>query len=163
MIKADYKGDKDAFAAFMKEIFRGSRIREGVFQGLASIFPDLGGMYRDVEKVKTVVGNSSETFDRYFAENMKSLLTWQVPNKYTVNYRDKELKHHSLGQRASALILFVLSQQENDVIIIDQPEDDLDNQDLQNEIINIMEGGEEAFHKRKEYTNYGTHGTFRSR
>lgn len=207
MIKADYKGDKDAFVTFIREIFKGSRIRESVFQGLVSIFPDFGGMYRDFEKVKTEVGNSSETFERYFAENMKSLLAWQVPNKYTINYRDKELKHHSLGQRASALILFVLSQQENDVIIIDQPEDDLDNQtiyedviklirkmkcrtqfifathnanlpvlgdaeqihscrysdecirlksgsidssDLQNEIIDIMEGGEEAFNKRKE-------------
>ena len=61
MIKADYKGDKDAFVTFIREVFRGSRIRESVFQGLVSIFPDFGGMYRDFEKVKTVVGNSSET------------------------------------------------------------------------------------------------------
>jgi ABC-type enterochelin transport system ATPase subunit len=140
-------------------------------------------------------------------EHLETLLAWQVPNKYTVTYKDKELRHHSLGQRASALILFILSQRDNDLIIIDQPEDDLDNQTIyedvikfirkmkagtqfifvthnanfpvlgdgeqvhscrysdehihlksgsidnphiQNEIVDIMEGGEEAFKKRKE-------------
>jgi ABC-type cobalamin/Fe3+-siderophores transport system ATPase subunit len=48
------------------------------------------------------------------------------------------LKHHSLGQRASALILFVLSQRENDVIIIDQPEDDLDNQTIYEDVIKLI-------------------------
>ncbi len=206
-IETDYKGDKEAFVIFMKDIFKGSRIRENTFQSLANTFADFRAMFRDPIKVKTEAGNSAETFDQYFMENLIELLTWQVPNKYSIKYRDKELKHHSLGQRASALILFVLSQQENDVIIIDQPEDDLDNQTiyedviklickmkcktqfifathnanfpvlgdaeqihscrysddkielksgsidnphLQKEIVDIMEGGEEAFNRRKE-------------
>ncbi len=53
-------------------------------------------------------------------------------------YRGKELQHHSLGQRASALILFVLSQKENDLIIIDQPEDDLDNQTIYEDVIKLI-------------------------
>ena len=43
-----------------------------------------------------------------------------------------------MGQRASALILFVLNQQENDVIIIDQPEDDLDNQTIYEDVIKLI-------------------------
>lgn len=39
---------------------------------------------------------------------------------------------------ASALILFVLSQRENDVIIIDQPEDDLDNQTIYEDVIKLV-------------------------
>jgi ABC-type lipoprotein export system ATPase subunit len=129
-----------------------------------------------------------------------------VPDKYTVFYNGRPLQEHSLGQRASALILFILTLKENDLIIIDQPEDDLDNQTIytdviselrklkegtqfifathnpnipvlgdceqvicctynngvisttegsiddtivQREIVNIMEGGEEAFNQRK--------------
>ena len=60
-------------------------------------------------------------------------------NKFIINYQNKELKHHSLGQRASALILFILSQQENDVIIIDQPEDDLDNQTIYQDVIKLIQ------------------------
>jgi ABC-type cobalamin/Fe3+-siderophores transport system ATPase subunit len=40
-----------------------------------------------------------------------------------------------MGQRASALVLFILSQDENDVVIIDQPEDDIDNQVVYTEFI----------------------------
>jgi chromosome segregation protein len=66
------------------------------------------------------------------------LLTWQVPNSYAIKYHGKQLKHHSLGQRASALILFVLSQRDNDLVIIDQPEDDLDNQTIYEDVIKLV-------------------------
>jgi chromosome segregation protein len=55
--------------------------------------------------------------------------------KLVIQYNGKSLDKHSLGQRASALILFLLAQKENDVLIIDQPEDDLDNQTIYDEVI----------------------------
>jgi chromosome segregation protein len=77
-------------------------------------------------------------FSEYFSGNLSALLTWQVPNEYAIRYHGKHLKNHSLGQRASALILFVLSQNDNDVIIIDQPEDDLDNQTIYEDVIKLV-------------------------
>lgn len=137
-IKAEFKGDKASFVAFMKDIFRGSRIRETTFSSVVEAFSDFGAMYKDFDKVKTEVGASAQVFAEYFTENLSAFLTWQVPNRFTIEYRGKELKHHSLGQRASALILFVLSQQENDVFIIDQPEDDLDNQTIYEDVIKLV-------------------------
>ena len=137
-IKAEYKADKDTFLGFMKDIFRGSRIREVALSALAAEFADFGAMYRDFEKAKTMVGSSAPIFEEFFIAHLPALLTWQVPNSFVIEYRGKELKHHSLGQRASALILFVLSQQENDVIIIDQPEDDLDNQTIYEDVIKLI-------------------------
>ena len=58
-----------------------------------------------------------------------------TPNDIEIKYHGKELSKHSIGQRASALVLFILTQKENNLIIIDQPEDDLDNQVIYNEII----------------------------
>jgi len=137
-IKAEFKADKSAFVSFMKEIFRGSRIRETTFSTIAETFTDFGAIYKNLDAVRAMVGSSASTFENYFDENLAALLTWQVPNRFTILYRGKELKHHSLGQRASALILFVLSQQENDVIIIDQPEDDLDNQTIYEDVIKLI-------------------------
>ncbi len=137
-IKAEFKAATDAFVDYMKDIFRGSRIREGTFTSLADEFSDFGSMYREFDKVKTSVRSSAEVFEKYFLDNLSALLTWQVPNRFIIEYRGKELKHHSLGQRASALILFVLSQRENDVIIIDQPEDDLDNQTIYEDVIKLI-------------------------
>lgn len=137
-IDIEYKGDKSAFLKFVKDLFRGSKLREATLEGLTNEFADGAAMYRDMEKARKAIGNSSDTFERYFRENLTSLLTWQVPNRFTINYHGKQLKNHSLGQRASALILFVLSQRDNDVVIIDQPEDDLDNQTIYEDVIKLV-------------------------
>jgi chromosome segregation protein len=137
-IKAEFKGDKVAFKSFMKDIFKGSRIRETTFSTLVHDFSDFGAMFKDFDRAKNGVGAAAAVFEHYFYDNQSALLAWQVPNRFTIEYRGKELKHHSLGQRASALILFVLNQQENDVIIIDQPEDDLDNQTIYEDVIKLI-------------------------
>jgi DNA repair exonuclease SbcCD ATPase subunit len=137
-IDIDYKGDKTAFLGYMKDIFRGSKIRETTLKELVNTFPDGAGLFRELDKAKTMVGASAAAFDQYLQENLSALLTWQVPNAYSIKYHGKQLKNHSLGQRASALILFVLSQRENDVIIIDQPEDDLDNQTIYEDVIKLV-------------------------
>jgi chromosome segregation protein len=138
MIKVEFKGDKDAFITFMKDVFRGSRIREATLSTLADEFTDFSAMYRDFKRAKDLVGASAEVFEEYFNHDLAGLLTWQVPNHFIIEYRGKELRHHSLGQRASALILFVLSQRENDLILIDQPEDDLDNQTIYDDVIKLI-------------------------
>ncbi|RLC06869.1 MAG: histidinol-phosphatase, partial [Deltaproteobacteria bacterium] len=137
-IKVEFKGDKPAFISYMKDIFRGSRIRETTFSTLTETFADFGALYRESDKAKILIGNSAAVFEEYFRDNLSALLTWQVPNRFIIEYREKELRQHSLGQRASALILFVLSQKENDLIIIDQPEDDLDNQTIYEDLIKLI-------------------------
>ena len=66
------------------------------------------------------------------------LLKNQVSNNVEIYYHDKLLRHHSIGQRASALILFILMQSDNDIILIDQPEDDLDNKIIYDEVITAI-------------------------
>lgn len=206
-ITSHYKEDKKALLDFTKNIFRGSGIRETTYKTLVEHYTDFIDIYKDLENAKQYFGSKPEALTDLIFKNLKSLLVYQTPNKFSIIYRGEELQHHSLGQRASALILFVLSQQENDVIMIDQPEDDLDNQTIyedviklirkmkpnvqfifathnpnipvlgdaeqvlacsfednkvsihsgsvddsttQKEIVNIMEGGREAFDKRKE-------------
>jgi chromosome segregation protein len=137
-IEIDYKGDKAAFVRYLKDIFRGSKLRETTLTDLANSFADGAALYRELEKAKASVGASAAAFEEYMFSNLSALLTWQVPNSYAIKYHGKHLKNHSLGQRASALILFVLSQHENDVIIIDQPEDDLDNQTIYEDVIKLV-------------------------
>jgi len=137
-IEIDYKGDKAAFLRYLKDLFRGSKLRETTLGELVNSFTDGAGLYRELDKAKTMIGASAPTFEQYLQENLSALLTWQVPNAYSIKYHGKHLKNHSLGQRASALILFVLSQHENDVIMIDQPEDDLDNQTIYEDVIKLV-------------------------
>ena len=137
-IVPEFKANKAAMLKYIQDLYRGSRIREAKLQSVVNEFSDFAAVYRDLDKLKDLLGDSFENFWQHFNENLESLLTWQVPNIFTIKYHGKALAHHSLGQRASALMLFVLSQQENDVVIIDQPEDDLDNQTIYDDVIKLI-------------------------
>lgn len=137
-IVPQFKANKAAMLKHIQDLYRGSRIREATLQSVVNAYSDFASVYRDKVEVDILLGGSFDTFWQYFEENMESLLTWQVPNVFTIEYHGKALAHHSLGQRASALMLFVLNQQENDVVIIDQPEDDLDNQTIYDDVIKLI-------------------------
>lgn len=134
----EYRGDKEAFLIFFKEIFRGSNIRASAYESIVKSYPDFREIYGNIDDAKQHVGSSQDKFVEIFMSNLKNLLTYQTPNKYVISYHGTQLEHHSLGQRASALIIFVLEQKENDVIIIDQPEDDLDSKTIYDDVITLI-------------------------
>ncbi|CAA6803294.1 MAG: PHP N-terminal domain protein [uncultured Campylobacterales bacterium] len=211
-LKSEFKGDKSSFEQYLKNIFGGSGLGKADYEKLCT-YVDCSEVYNDFENI-SFGGNKLLVFRERFMNSLSSLLTFKVPNKIEIFYNGKELTKHSLGQRSSALIIFILTQQDNDIIVIDQPEDDLDNQtiynevikelvklknktqfifathnanipvlgdceqivvcdydenkintelgsidnhDIQEKIINIMEGGEEAFDKRREIYNLWKH------
>lgn len=137
-IEADFKGDKEAAISFMQQLFKGSNIRESTLRAVMEGYADFGGLLRGLPAALAKAGSNPDAFERTFIQNIMEFVTWQVPNRFVIRYRGKELKHHSLGQRASALLLYVLSQHKNDVIIIDQPEDDLDNQTIYDDVIKLL-------------------------
>lgn len=137
-IEADFKGDKEAAISFMQQLYKGSSIRETTLRAVMEDYADFGGLLRSLRGALAKAGSTPEVFERTFMQNLSEFVTWQVPNRFVIRYRGKELKHHSLGQRASALLLYVLSQRQNDVIIIDQPEDDLDNQTIYDDVIKLL-------------------------
>jgi chromosome segregation protein len=137
-IECDHKGDKDAYFSYMSNMFKGSNIRGTTFQKLTEKYTDFIQIFQDMPNGTPDFGSNPHVFINMFNEHLASLLPYQVPNRYVIKYRGKELQHHSLGQRASALILFILSQKENDVIIVDQPEDDLDNQTIYEDVIKLV-------------------------
>ena len=137
-IESAHKKDKVAFFGFVKEIFRGSKIREANLKKLVWEYEDCVDIYKNLDVAKKFLGHAAQAFIDIWDANLKALLTYQVPNKITIKHGDKELMRHSLGQRASALLLFVLGQKKNDVIVIDQPEDDIDNQTIYEDVIRLI-------------------------
>jgi len=211
-LKAEFKGDKDSFDKYLRNIFSGSGLSKADYEKLTQ-YKDCIEIYTNLDNI-SFGGNKLLVFKEKFISSLSSLLTFQVSNKIEILYNGELLVNHSLGQRASALIIFILTQRDNDIIIIDQPEDDLDNQtiykevikeliklknktqfifathnanipvlgdceqivvcnyeenkiniqsgsidnhDIQDNIINIMEGGEEAFDKRRDIYNLWKH------
>ena len=137
-ISVDYKGRKDKFLDKLKDLLRGSGLRSSTYEKVQSTYKDFIEIYRELDNLNNNL-NISESligeFKQRFDSNLADLLAFRVDDKFTINYNGKPLGDHSLGQRATALILFLLAQKETDVLIIDQPEDDLDNQTIYEDVI----------------------------
>ncbi|MBU2444347.1 MAG: hypothetical protein KJ666_02075 [Bacteroidetes bacterium] len=141
-----FKRDKEKFKEFLKDSIRGTGIREQNIQALVDEYSDLIEIYRDLNEITSATkvsdilsgGSQFNSFKIRFEENLGTFLTYRVPDYFEIFYKDKPLVEHSLGQRASALIIFLLSLKENDIIIIDQPEDDLDNQTIYDDVIKVL-------------------------
>jgi len=140
-ITVEYKGRDDKFLNKLKEIFKGSGIREATYNSIKSSYKDFIEIYRDMKNMNSnlnISDNLLAEFKKRFEDNIFNLISFRVEDKFTINYNDKPLKDHSLGQRATALILFLLAQKETNVLIIDQPEDDLDNQTIYEDVIKAI-------------------------
>lgn len=138
-IDVGFKERRDKFFIKLKEVFAGRGgigVSENAYKEISESYKDFIQIYKDSGNLAEILNeNQLADFKRRFSENMQDLLTYKVENKFVIQYNGKTLDKHSLGQRASALILFLLAQKENDVLIIDQPEDDLDNQTIYDEVI----------------------------
>ena len=110
------------------------------YETFCKIFENKDAVENAKQCVEYFLVNNSipDTIIRKIESQYKELLAKETPNSVEIFYHDKPLKQHSLGQRASALVLFILSQKENDVVIIDQPEDDLDNKVIYDEVIKAI-------------------------
>lgn len=139
-IRLQFKGDKDAFVDHLAGLVSG--LQRKTLEKVAQTFADGVELYRalsgDDSRLKDECGLKAEQLTK-LQESLdgrsRELLTWRVPDKVMIEYRGKPLHAHSLGQRATALMLFLLTRKEFDALIVDQPEDDLDNQTLFTEVI----------------------------
>ena len=136
-IEINYKDRKDNFLTKLQDLCKGSGIRTTAYDTIVNSYADFIDMFNNKFAKITDVLNETQLVDlkKRFYSNLFDLLTYKVENRLTIKFESKPLKDHSLGQRASALILFLLTQKENDILIIDQPEDDLDNQTIYHDVI----------------------------
>lgn len=143
-ISIQFKGNKPVFVEQLRSIFKGTHVNETKYTRLSEIFSDMAAIVEDYylnngAKIKEVVSDreSSLIFER-IETSFSDYVAEQCPDLVQIMYHGKELSKHSMGQRASALMLFILSQDDNDIVIIDQPEDDLDNQVVYTEFIKTL-------------------------
>lgn len=143
-IEIEFKGDRECFKTKMKSDFRGTGVSDSKYQQLCDQFIDYAALVEewilhDGAAIRKILSSNEYTkIETRLMDQYSDLLRYQVPNKVEIFYHDKLLKHHSIGQRASALILFILTQSDNDIILIDQPEDDLDNKIIYDEVITAI-------------------------
>ncbi len=139
-IELIYKGDKKSFQDYLSSVIKGSGVTARNLEAIIQEYNDCIEIYEDINSSDSqlrdiLIDTQLQKFKEAFQTNLRDLITYQVPNLYILKYKGKNIAEHSLGQRASALVVFLLARRENDLIIIDQPEDDIDNQSIYEDVI----------------------------
>lgn len=143
-IEITFKGDREGFKSQLKNDFKGTGISDTKYQAICDAFTDYTAIIEDWiicdgNKLKSIITSCEYVkMEDKLRNQYEELLSRQVENKVDIYYHGKLLRQHSIGQRASALILFILTQDDNDIIFIDQPEDDLDNKVIYDEVITAI-------------------------
>ncbi|VVB91083.1 Uncharacterised protein [uncultured archaeon] len=133
-IEIEYKGNKKSYAEFMKNFFKGTGVRANKLEKIAETFSDnieLSNSLENKDNFNNIGFTDSEwyKFKERFQEHEEVLCLFRVPDLIDIKYNERPIQKLSLGQRASSLLLLLLTQ-ENTPVIMDQPEDDLDNQTI---------------------------------
>lgn len=112
--------------------------REGVLNLLRQIIERIEHDYRDDKKEKRVTKRQLRKDNVVEFYNYLFSLHYIIP-KYTLRLGDTELNQLSPGEKGALLLIFYLLIDKNDIpLIIDQPEENLDNESVYKLLVNFI-------------------------
>ncbi|MEW6048018.1 MAG: ABC transporter ATP-binding protein, partial [Bacillota bacterium] len=155
-VRVDYKGQTEAFVDRLVSFFQGSGVDRKTLEGICH----REGRNVDGQAIAEAAEKGAAELEKQFgltparANQVASWLNAQPERLFelqllspddrvdilmTVDGSDLPLEWLSGGQRATAMLLLILAQADR-LLIIDQPEDDLDNRFIYEDIVKILRG-----------------------
>lgn len=136
-LKTDFKGKRQAFGEFLRSKFKGSGLQAATYETLEKAFIDGRELYQSRAELlaKGLNENAAIKVQATLLDHLADFLTFRTPDETAVLFNGKLLGEYSLGQRATVILHILMHLQRYPVILIDQPEDDLDNETLYSHFI----------------------------
>jgi ABC-type cobalamin/Fe3+-siderophores transport system ATPase subunit len=143
-----FKGKRKAFEDFLRATMRGSNLQGASYETLRDAFVDGRELYQARAELEKQLTETAATKVRAaLLDHLADFLTFRTPDETEIIYQGKALGEYSLGQRATVILQILMNLRRHPVIIIDQPEDDLDNETLYSHFIRQLL-------ERKELTQF---------
>lgn len=145
-----FKGQRRAFGEFLRSKFRGSGLQAASYGTIEDAFVDGRELYQARTVLELEAGLSETAALKVrstLLEHLADFLTFRTPDETIINFHGKPLGDYSLGQRATVILHILMHLKRNPVILVDQPEDDLDNETLYSHFISQLL-------ERKEMTQF---------
>lgn len=147
-IQTTFKGKRIAFGEFLRAKFRGSGLQGASYEVLESMFVDGRELYQGRSALETHLSETAAVKVRStLLDHLADFLSFRAPDQTVILFKGKPLGDYSLGQRATVILHILMHLQRHPVIMIDQPEDDLDNETLYSHFIRQLL-------ERKELTQF---------
>jgi len=131
-LSIQFEGNRDEFRAFLKAKFAGSGVRTASIDKLVENFSNGFTLVHGMEGIDAILGGGAdvEKCRKLIREHLAEVLTFRVPDKRFIWFNEVPIQDLSLGQRATALLQLLMSLEDHPILLLDQPEDDLDNETI---------------------------------
>jgi chromosome segregation protein len=147
-LKTSFKGKRRAFGEFLRSKCRGSGLQAASYDAIEVAFGDGRELYQGRGDLgKHLSENAAVKVQSVVLEHLADFLSFRTPDETVILFHEKPLEEYSLGQRATVILHILMHLQRHPVILIDQPEDDLDNETLYSHFIKQLV-------KRKNLTQF---------
>ncbi len=135
-IQTSFKGKRSVFGEFLRSKFRGSGLQAASYEAMENTFLDGRELYQSrTELEKHLSENAAAKVRTMLLEHLADFTSFRTPDETVILFHQKPLGDYSLGQRATVILHILMHLQRHPVILIDQPEDDLDNETLYSHFI----------------------------
>jgi len=141
-IQTAFKGKRRAFGEFLRSKFRGSGLQAASYETMEDTFADGRELYQGRADLETQLSeNAAVKVRSVLLDHLADFLSFRTPDETAILFQQNQKEAHkplgdySLGQRATVILHILMHLQRHPVILIDQPEDDLDNETLYSHFI----------------------------
>jgi hypothetical protein len=135
-LQTAFKGKRRAFGEFLRSKFRGSGLQASSYETMENAFVDGRELYQSRADLETQLSENAVVKVRsVLLDHLADFLSFRTPDETIILFHQKPLGDYSLGQRATVILHILMHLQRHPVILIDQPEDDLDNETLYSHFI----------------------------
>jgi hypothetical protein len=135
-LQTAFKGKRSAFGEFLRSKFRGSGLQGSSYDMMEDAFVDGRELYQARAVLEMDLSeNAAVKVRSTLLEHLADFLSFRTPDETVILFHQKPLGEYSLGQRATVILHILMHLQRHPVILIDQPEDDLDNETLYSHFI----------------------------
>lgn len=141
-LQTAFKGKRRAFGEFLRSKFRGSDLQAASYETMEDAFVDGRELYQSRADLEPQLSeNAAVKVRSVLLDHLADFLSFRTPDETVILFQQnskaapKPLGDYSLGQRATVILHILMHLQRHPVILIDQPEDDLDNETLYSHFI----------------------------
>ncbi len=139
-LQTTFKHKRRAFGEFLRSKFKGSGLQTPTYDALEAAFIDGRELYQSRAELvaRGLSENAAIKVQATVLDHLADFLTFRTPDETAVLFNGKLLGKYSLGQRATVILHILMHLRRHPLILIDQPEDDLDNETLYSHFIHQL-------------------------
>jgi len=131
-LHSHFEGQSQAFETFLRSKLQGSGFRAASYEKVVAVFPNGLALFERRAEIESVLGGAADgpKLQAALMQHLADFLTFRVPERREIRYNGEPIQDLSLGQRATALLTLLMALESHPIVLIDQPEDDLDNETI---------------------------------